>query len=106
MSNTWGANSWGHNQWGDQDSVDITLTAPSTLTSAIGAIEAFNEEGWGRQEWNNSGWGVQYAVELSGLGATSSIGSITTVIAVPLTAPSGLTSNLGTNTNKIKTISD
>ena len=79
MSNTWGANSWGHNQWGDQDSVDILLTAPSGLTSAVGDIEAFNEEGWGRQEWGNSGWGVQYAVELSGLGATSSIGSVTTV---------------------------
>ena len=62
MSNTWGANSWGHNQWGDQDSVDISLTAPSTLTSAVGAIEAFNEEGWGRQEWGNSGWGVQQHV--------------------------------------------
>ena len=104
MSNTWGANSWGHNQWGDQDSVDISLTAPTGLTSAVGALEAFNEEGWGRQEWGNSGWGVQYAVELSGLGAPSSIGSITTVIAVPLTAPSGLTSSLGTPTLDLTSI--
>ena len=106
MSNTWGANSWGHNQWGDQDSVDISITAPSTLTSAVGAIEAFNEEGWGRQEWGNSGWGVQYAVELTSVQGqlTSSIGSVTTVIAVPLTAPSGLTSSLGTPTLDLTSI--
>jgi len=106
MSNTWGANSWGHNQWGDQDSVDISLTAPSGLTSAVGAIEAFNEEGWGRQEWGNSGWGVQYAVELTSVQGqlTSSIGSVTTVIAVPLTAPSELTSSLGTPTLDLTSI--
>ena len=104
MSNTWGANSWGHNQWGDQDSVDITITAPSGLSSAIGAVESFNEQGWGRQEWGNSGWGVEYAVELSGVQATTSVGALTTAISVPLTAPSGLTSSLGTPTLNLTSI--
>ena len=104
--NSWGIFAWGVNEYGDQDSVDISLTAPSTLTSAVGAIEAFNEEGWGRQEWGNSGWGVQYAVELTSVQGqlTSSIGSVTTVIAVPLTAPTGLTSSLGTPTLDLTSI--
>ena len=104
--NSWGIFAWGVNEYGDQDSVDISLTAPSTLTSAVGAIEAFNEEGWGRQEWGNSGWGVQYAVELTSVQGqlTSSIGSVTTAIAVPLTAPSGLTSSLGTPTLDLTSI--
>ena len=104
--NSWGIFAWGVNEYGDQDSIDLTITAPSGLTSAVGALEAFNEEGWGRQEWGNSGWGVEYAVELTSVQGqlTSSIGSVTTAIAVPLTAPSGLTSNLGTPTLDLTSI--
>ena len=69
---------------------EVALTAPSESTSSVGSLKAANFEGWGRQTWGNSGWGVEYAVELSGLGLTSSVGSILAreLKDVPLTAPS------------------
>ena len=116
-ANTWGIFPWNNNQWGDQDAVDVSVTAPSTLTSAVGDVEASNEEGWGRQEWGNSGWNVDYSVGLSGLGLTSSLGTLTAEqeipvdltglgltsslgsvsisLTVPITAPAGLTASVG-----------
>ena len=38
--NSWGIFAWGVNEYGDQDSIDLTITAPSGLTSAVGALEA------------------------------------------------------------------
>ena len=99
MASTWGTNTWGSNDWAD-DVIPVSLTAPAASTTSIGSVTAFNEEGWGRQEWGNSGWGVEYAVGLSGLSATSSVGSLTAtqVITVELDAPSALTSSLGSLT--------
>ena len=96
MAATWGNNTWGANSW-QSETVTNSLTAPATLTSSIGSLTAFNEEGWGRQEWGNSGWGVEYSVALSGLSLTSSLGSPSAAqeIPVPLTAPSSLTSSVG-----------
>jgi len=104
MSNAWGQNSWGYNEWGNQGSVNITITAPSTLTSAIGSVIAYNAEGWGRQEWGNSAWGVDYSVSLTGQQASTSLGTPTTILTVPLTAPSGLTSSIGSPTLDITSI--
>ena len=86
MAATWGNNTWGANSW-QSETVTNSLTAPATLTSSIGSLTAFNEEGWGRQEWGNSGWGVEYSVALSGLSLTSSLGSPSAAqeIPVPLT---------------------
>jgi len=94
--NSWGIFPWGVNEYGDQDSIDITLTGVSA-TSSVGSVEAFNKEGWGRQEWGNSGWGVDYAVQPTGLSTTTSLGSITTEIVVPLTGVSA-TSSVGSTT--------
>ena len=119
--NTWGIFAWGNNEWNDQGSIDISLTAPSTLTSSVGSLSetTSNVEGWSRQEWGNSGWGVDYSVALTGVGATSGVGSVTATQVIPaeltgigatssvgslsddltsvisLTAPSQLTSELG-----------
>ena len=100
--NSWGIFPWGVNEYGDQDSIDITLTGVSA-TSSVGSVEAFNKEGWGRQEWGNSGWGVDYAVQPTGLSTTTSLGSVTTEIAVPLTGLS-TTSSLGTPTLDLTSI--
>ena len=124
MANTWNKSgtTWGYNSW-QSDTVTNSLTAPATLTSSIGSLTAFNEEGWGRQEWGNSGWGVEYSVALSapatltaslgsvtaaqfvtadltGIGATSSLGSLTLDLTsvTTLTAPSTLTSSVGSLT--------
>ena len=105
--NSWGIFAWGINEYGDQDSVDLTLTAPTGLTSGVGAIESFNEEGWGRQEWGNSGWGVEYAVKPTGVQSTASIGSVTAldVQTVSLTG-FGVTSSVGSITAGILSIAE
>ena len=104
MSNSvWGGNNpsvaWNENSWAS-NVLTVSLTAPAASTASVGSVTAFHEEGWGRQEWGNSGWGVDYAVQLSGLGATSSLGSLTAAqtITAELTAPSTLTSSLGSLT--------
>ena len=95
MAATWGNNTWGANTW-QSETVALSLTAPSTLTSSIGAVQAHNIEGWGRQEWGNSGWGVEYSVALTGLSATSNVGSVDAkdIMDVSLTAPSDLAISL------------
>ena len=78
------------------------------LTSLLGSfsLTSFNVEGWGRQEWGNSGWGVEYSVGLTGLGITSSVGSVVAAqfITAELTAPSTLTASLGSLTSDQLTI--
>jgi hypothetical protein len=100
MASVWGGDSpsvaWGVNSWA-ANTFPLDITAPSTLTSSVGDLESFNEEGWGRQEWGNSGWGVEYSVALSGLGLTSSIGTATGEQEIPVDITGiGLTSSLGT----------
>jgi hypothetical protein len=76
MSTSWGQNSWGANQWGDQDAVDVSLTGLG-LTTAIGAVDAFNEAGWGSDAWGDENWGESATdVTLSTAGvATTAVGS-------------------------------
>ena len=109
----WGSDTWGAENWGES-AITASLTGVSA-TSSVGSLEAFNEAGWGRQQWGNSGWGVDYSVLLTGLGLTVSVGSaevqllvlpsgvsaatavgsLTTAIVEPITAPSALTSSVG-----------
>ena len=107
MASVWGGDSpsvaWGYNSW-QSNTVAISLTAPSGLTSSIGTVEAHNMEGWGRQEWGNSGWGVDYSVSLTGQQASTSLGTPTTILTVPLSAPSNLTSSIGSPTLDITSI--
>jgi len=73
----WGRDEWGEEPWGDSFSPTISVTAPAALTSTLGQLAyAQSEEGWGRDEWGNSGWGVDFSVSLTGLGLTSSVGSV------------------------------
>ena len=80
MASVWGGDSpsvaWGHNSW-QSNTVTISLTAPSGLTSSIGSITP-----------------IEMSVGLSGQAATSSVGSIS-VEFVTLTAPSQMTSSVG-----------
>ena len=96
MANTWNKSgtTWGYNSW-QSDTVTQSLTGQSA-TSSIGSLEAANEEGWGRQEFGNSGWGVEYSVSLTAPSTlTSSVGSAEVQLLQILTAPSGLTSSVG-----------
>ncbi len=94
-SNTWGLFAWDQNSWGQQDSITVSVTGVSAST-ALGQVNAFPEQGWGRQQWGNSGWGVEYSVAPTGLGMTSSVGSIVAaqIITVELTGVS-VTSSVG-----------
>jgi hypothetical protein len=40
MANTWGQSgtTWGQNQWGDQADVDVSITAPTQLSTAVGSL--------------------------------------------------------------------
>ena len=144
-ANAWGMLQWGQNEWSDQNSVDLTLTAPSGLSSAVGSVEAFSETGWGSDTWGVENWGAsgltleltaptQMTAEVgefenagtlvgwgrngwgeepygdsfndlvqpAGVGASVSVGSLTTVqMAVGLTAPSEATSGIGSITTQI-----
>ena len=165
-ANAWGMLQWGQNEWSDQNSVDLTLTAPSGLSSAVGSVEAFSETGWGSDTWGVENWGASgltleltaptqmigevgefenagtlvgwgrngwgeepYGdsfndlVQPAGVGASVSVGSLTTVqmtvgltapseatsgigsilteITVPITAPSGATASVGSLTDEI-----
>jgi len=91
-NSTWGSSAWGSNAWQD-DEITIPLTAPAA-TTALGTPQSFNVEGWGRQQWSNSGWGVEYSVEPTGLSATVSQGTATgsPITIVELTGISATTS--------------
>ena len=73
---SYGMRSWGTNQWGNQNEVDASLTGLG-LTSSIGEVSAFPEQGWGRDEWGYENWGESgLAFTLSGVSATFSVGDV------------------------------
>jgi hypothetical protein len=60
MANTWGQSgtTWGQNQWGDQADVDVSITAPTQLSTTLGTVIPFNELGWGSDTWGTENWGA------------------------------------------------
>ena len=91
----WGRLGWGKQAYGDAPIV--TLSGVSATTS-LGSVTVEVRPGWGTLNWGENGWGsVDEGIEnLIGLQATSSVGAITPADIVGLTAPSGLTSSVGT----------
>ena len=87
----WGRLGWGAQAYGD--SPTVTLSGLSATTS-VGTPEVEVRPGWGTLNWGENGWGsVDEAIEtLTGIGATSSVGSVITEIAVDLTGLSATAS--------------
>jgi hypothetical protein len=87
---------WGRLGWGSQAYGDAPIVALSGLsaTSAVGAPTVEVRPGWGTLDWGENGWGsVEEGIEnLIGIGATSSVGSLTLEIGVPLTGVSATAS--------------
>ena len=87
---------WGRLGWGSQAYGDAPVVALSGLsaTSAVGAPTVEVRPGWGTLDWGENGWGsVEEGIEnLIGIGATSSVGSLTLAIGVPLTGVSATAS--------------
>ncbi len=87
----WGRLGWGSQAYGDSPSV---LLSGLSATAAVGAPTVEVRPGWGTLDWGENGWGsVEEGIEnLIGVGATSSVGTITLEIGVPLTGVSATAS--------------
>ena len=82
MANTWGQSgtTWGQNQWSEQTQIDVPITAPSQLTTALGTVTPFNELGWGSDNWGFENWGESgLDVSLTGVSATTAVGTLSVV---------------------------
>ena len=104
-ANAWGMLQWGQNEWSDQNSVDVTLTAPTQMTGEVGEFEnAGTLVGWGRNGWGEEPYGdsSNNLVQPAGVSASVSVGSLTTIqMAVGLTAPSEATTSVGSLNTEI-----
>ena len=86
----WGAMSWGRGTWNDQEKI----------TTGWGRL-GWGDQAWGDSTWGQNGWGTitEGTVPLTGISATTSLGTPVIAIGVPLTGISA-TSTLGTPTVK------
>ena len=90
----WGAKAWDSSgSWGDMGDETITPTGLG-LTSSIGSVSVTAEinTGWGRAAWNDDAWGIQGSILLTGVSATTSVGSLTVGDIIGLTGVSSTTS--------------
>jgi len=139
----WGRSDYGQEPWSESFNPTIELSSAGELTTSVGSVSAFPEQGWGGDTWGFENWGENAttvfvdvassgvattsvgsisptqmvvgptgqsatssvgtpgllfgsgSLSLSGVSATTSVGSVITEIIVPLTAPSNLTSSVG-----------
>jgi len=82
MANTWNESgtTWSQGNWGEQNNFTLTLTAPATLTSSLGTLIAYPEQGWGRDAWGDEPWGESFdptVILVAPSAATSAVGSPT-----------------------------
>ena len=70
---SYGMRAWNINSWGAQNEVEESLTGLG-LTSSVGELAAFNEQGWGSDAWGEEGWNGANTITLTGLSATISVG--------------------------------
>jgi len=73
----WGADSYGSgSSWGDAGDEFIPLTG-FTITSALGELSAFPEQGWGHSTWGSEPWGESFSpvVPLTSLSMSASVGT-------------------------------
>ena len=89
----WGRATWGYQAWGDTPIV--TLTGLSA-TASVGVLDVQVKPGWGTLDWGENGWGtVESAVfNVTGLSATTSLGTVTAEDVVGLT---GLSADIQLN---------
>ena len=86
----WGAKAWDSSgSWGDMGDETVTPTGLG-LTSSIGSVSVTAEinTGWGRAAWNDDAWGIQGDILLTGVSATTSVGSIAPADVMGLTGVS------------------
>ena len=98
----WGSDTWGVENWG-QSGINVTLTGLSATSSVnLPSESVVTKPGWGTLSWGINGWGSVEAAQfaLTGLSATSSVGSITLPDQVMGLTGLSATSTLGSLTVK------
>jgi len=83
----WGRDTWGFENWGES-AIDVVLPALSATTSLNIPTDFISlKPGWGTLDWGENGWGtVESAVfNLTGLSATSSVGTLIAEDVIGLT---------------------
>ena len=61
----WGAQAWNDGEWGELKDATVFPTGQS-ITSSVGDLIPFPEQGWGRDTWNAESWGESsFTVELT-----------------------------------------
>ena len=71
---SYGMRAWNINSWGAQNETTSSLTGLG-LTSSIGEVSAFPEQGWGSDTWGYENWGESgFSITLTGVSATASVG--------------------------------
>ena len=97
----WGRDTWGFENWGES-AIDVILPGLSATASVnLPAESIITKPGWGTLDWGENGWGtVESAVfNLTGLSATSSVGSLTVVDTAVGISGLAATSSLGSLTS-------
>ena len=56
MASTWGNNKCGANSWAS-DIVPADTTGVA-ITSGVGTVDAYSNQGWGRYLWGEEAWGT------------------------------------------------
>ena len=97
----WGRDTWGFENWGESG-IDVILPSLSATASVnLPAENIITKPGWGTLDWGENGWGtVESAVfNLTGLSATSSVGTLTVVDTSVGLSGLAATSSLGSLTS-------
>ena len=78
ISSGWGADSWDlGGSWGDT-SEEIVILSGQSITTGLGDLTSFPEQGWGRDGWSLEPYGDSFSpvVSVNGLSITSSLGQV------------------------------
>ena len=78
ISSGWGADSWDlGGAWGDT-SEEIVILSGQSITTGLGNLISFPEQGWGRDGWSLEPYGDSFSpvVSVSGVSATFNLGQI------------------------------
>ena len=96
----WGADPWNDaaSTWGDVGGEIVQLTSPGAITSNVSVGSAYGDDTWGEEQ----GWG-QFSLNpadvmgLTGVSATSSVGSLSDIVISATVEPTGqsFTSSVG-----------
>ena len=78
MANSWGESgtTWGQGDWGQQNVTTVSLTGFS-ITSSLGEVLSYPEQGWGSDTWGTENWGESgLMIPVTGLSITSTLGDL------------------------------